>query len=389
MIGAPTHPSLSTFPVNPMKSKLLLVLVVTAGFVRLAAASDPVTIGASQGARQPQLAIDGRDGIHLAFGSEGGIYYSQSTDRGATFSDPVRVAQLKALSLGMRRGPRLAVTKDAIVISAIGGSLGGGRDGNLVAWRSTDHGQSWQGQVQINDTTASAREGLHAMAASPNGDVYSVWLDLRNKRTQLIGSRSTDGGATWSDNVLVYESPDGSICECCHPSAAYGDSDALYVLWRNSLAGNRDMYWTKSTDGGRTFGQAVKLGQQSWHLDACPMDGGAIAIGPDRQPATVWRRDKEVFISTKPLAVEQSLGRGLQPWLAANKEGLYTVWLSARPGNLFIIAPGRAYPTKLATGARDPVISASPSPSGPVAVAWETDENGRSTIKIKSLGAGP
>lgn len=369
-----------------MKSNLLLALLLTVGLVCSASGSDAVTIGASLGARQPQLAIDGRGRIHLTFGSGGAIYYSFSSDHGASYTEPVRVAKLKALALGMRRGPRIAVTKEAIMITAIGGSLGDGRDGDLFAWRSSDNGKSWHGPVQVNDTAASAREGLHATAAAGNGDAFCVWLDLRNKRTQLFGSRSTDGGTTWSENTLIYESPDGSICECCHPSVAYDQRGSLYVLWRNSLAGDRDMYWTTSNDGGRTFAKAVKLGQGSWRLDACPMDGGALAIGPNSRPAAVWRRNHDVFLSAQEPSQEQKLDRGLQPWLAANDQGLYAVWLSARPGDLYFAASADNQPIKLASHARDPVVAA--ASRGPIVVAWEADENGHPLVKAKTIARG-
>ncbi len=371
-----------------MKSKTVLALVLTAGLVRSAPASDAVTIGASLNARQPQLAVDSGGGIHLAFGSDGTVFYTSSGDRGASFSKPVAVASVKALALGMRRGPRIAVSNGDLVITAIGGSLGGGRDGDLFAWRSADHGKSWQGPVQVNDTTASAREGLHALAAAPNGDFFCVWLDLRNQRTQLFGSRSTDGGATWSKNTLIYESPEGSICECCHPSVVYDRNSALHVLWRNSLDGNRDMYWTKSTDGGHTFAKAVRFGKQSWQLDACPMDGGAIAIAPGGQPAAVWRRDQAVFLTADQPTSERRIGAGLQPWLAANGQGLYAVWLGARPGDLYFLPPGDNSPTKLASHARDPVIVAAAEATGPLIVAWETDESGRGAIKVQTISRG-
>jgi hypothetical protein len=235
----------------------------------------------------------------------------------------------------------------------------------------------------VNDVTASAREGLHALASAPGGNLYCVWLDLRDKRTQLFGSRSIDGGATWSENVLVYESPDGSICECCHPSVVYDGRGRLHVLWRNSLGGDRDMYHTTSNDGGSTFAKAAKLGLGSWRLDACPMDGGAIAIGPDNVPATTWRRDRDVFLTTKDPSQERKLGRGLQPWLAAADRGLFAVWIRSRPGDLYLLAPGDDEPTRLASQARDPVVAA--VPRGPVVVAWETDEDGQPVIKVKAL----
>ena len=52
------------------------------------------------------------------------------------------------------------------------------------------------------------------------GALFAAWLDKRGKGTQLYGARSTDGGATWSKNIPIYKSPEGTICECCHPSIA-------------------------------------------------------------------------------------------------------------------------------------------------------------------------
>ena len=65
----------------------------------------------------------------------------------------------------------------------------------------------------------------------------------------LMGSLSKDGGKTWSPNQLVYASPDGHICECCHPTAYVGPKGELYAMWRNWLGGSRDMYYAVSTDG--------------------------------------------------------------------------------------------------------------------------------------------
>src|SRR4029434_6883546 len=104
-------------------------------------------------------------------------------------------------------------------------------------------------------------------------------------------------GATWSENSLVYKSPDRSVCECCHPSVIYDDQGRLHVMWRNSLGGNRDMFWASSDDNGKSFKPAVKLGVGSWKLDACPMDGGAMAVARDGKLAAAWRRDKEVFLT--------------------------------------------------------------------------------------------
>ncbi|MDX1962009.1 MAG: sialidase family protein [Pirellulales bacterium] len=306
------------------------------------AAGEPVSvvpIDSQMVPRQPQVAVDLRGMIHLVFSSQNEIYYTTSVDQGKSFHKPSLVAKPSMLALGMRRGPRIAISEKAIAISAIGGELGGGRDGDLWSWRSEDQGKTWQGPVQVNDAKISARECLHAMAASPDGELFCTWLDLRNKRTELWGLSSNDKGATWSKNVLVYQSPDGSICECCHPSATYDKQGRLAVLWRNSFAGNRDMYMALTLDHGKTFAAPSKLGQGAWELDSCPMDGGALTATADGKYAAVWRRKNSLFATQNDQSTEQFLEDGLQPWLAAYPNRHLHLWIQKRLGDLWLLTP--------------------------------------------------
>jgi hypothetical protein len=76
---------------------------------------------------------------------------------------------------------------------------------------------------------------------------------------------------------------------------AFDGRGAIHVQWRNALAGSRDMYVATSSDGGKSFGKASKLGSGTWPLNACPMDGGSIAALGE-QFTTVWRREKSVYL---------------------------------------------------------------------------------------------
>jgi len=363
----------------------LLSIACFLSLLGFAYAGDSVTIETPHGARQPQVCIDATGSIHLAFGADGQVFYTCSTDDGVTYRKPTQVAKLGSLALGMRRGPRIAVSSNAIVISAIGGSKDQKGDGNLYTWRSKDQGESWQEPIQVNDVNDSAREGLHGMAAGANGDLYCTWLDLRHEGTQIFGSRSTDGGATWSKNGLVYKSPDGTVCECCHPSVALDATGTIYVMWRNLLDGNRDMYLATSHDHGETFEPALKLGEGSWHLNACPMDGGSIATSAKGKIIAVWRRDHEVFLTGGGYLKEQRLGIGMQPWVAADQRQLYAVWLSSRSGRLYLAKSARDEPVELADHAQFPVVAAHATGQGPVVVAWESQGETGALIKITKI----
>src|SRR5882724_10898068 len=130
--------------------------------------------------RQPQLAATA-DMVAVTFGADKSIYFSASRDRGQTFSAPVKVAEAPMLMLGRHRGPRVAITPSAIVISAVVSNEAPApaaagphkhvtpSGGDLKAWRSTDGGKTWSGGVSINDEPTAAREGLHSMAAGGDG----------------------------------------------------------------------------------------------------------------------------------------------------------------------------------------------------------------------------
>jgi hypothetical protein len=215
-------------------------------------------------ARQPQVAVDPAGKVYLVFGVEDAIYCTVSEDGGTSYRLPVKVAEEGSLSLGMRRGPRVAATGSGVIVTAIYGKVGRGKDGDLLAWRSTDGGKTWPGPVKVNRVEGSAREGLHGMAAAPDGTISCVWIDLREGKSQVYGTASTDGGVTWQPDRLIYASPEGNICPCCQPVAAFDPRGNLHVMWRNDLAGARDMYLVSSPDGGRTFGSPRKLGEGTW-----------------------------------------------------------------------------------------------------------------------------
>jgi hypothetical protein len=310
--------------------------------------------------KQPQLAA-ANGVVALTFGSGNAVMFTASKDNGETFSKPVMVAEVPGLSLGRHRGPRVAISGKTILVSAIPGT----GDGNLLLWRSGDGGRNWSKPATINDAPTSAREGLHAMSADDSGHAAMVWLDDRAKRKQLYGAFSSDAGATWSKNVLLYESPDGTICQCCHPSLAAIGKGEFAVMFRNFLGGNRDMYLLRVREG-QVVAKAERLGLESWTLNACPMDGGGVAIDNGRV-VTAWRRGMEIFLA-EPGQKEKKLGGGMDVALAANHGETFVLW--TQRGAVVRVSGGTT--EVLGEGGAFPVITS--LPGGGALAAWE--ENG-------------
>lgn len=315
---------------------------------------------ASQPYKQPQLAA-GHGLVAMTFGAGHNIYFAPSTDGGKSFAKPVKVAEAGALALGRHRGPRLAILKGTLVIAAVIGTAK--QAGTLATFRSTDQGLTWRRAADINDVPDSAREGLHAIAAGPDGSLFATWLDLRTKGMKLYGARSTDGGLTWSKNVEVYASPSGSTCECCHPSLTIDTNNRIWVLWRNALEGNRDMYVTYSDDG-KHFSPASKQGKGAWKLEACPMDGGAFTVS-NNHVSSAWRRESSIYLAL-PGQTEQLLGPGKDVAMASTPRGHSTAWTQGT--NVVALNPGLKEPQILGPGA---FVSLLALPNGQVLAAWE------------------
>lgn len=282
-------------------------------------------------AAEPQMAVKGPM-VALTFGAGSAIYFSASHDGGKTFGAPVKVSLETVLPLNRHRGPHIAIAGSTIVITAVAGkTLSEGKhahglptDGDLFVYRSMDGGKSWSTGSVINDVPSAPTEGLHTLAAGTKGQLFAAWLDHRGGNgTKLYGATSTDGGATWSKNVLIYKSPDGTICECCAPSAAFSADGQVEVMFRNWLGGSRDLYLARSKDGVN-FSAPEKLGKGTWQLNACPMDGGGVAI-LDGKTFTAWRRAEDVFLA-QPGREEMRLGEGKDVALAAAGGGAVVAW---------------------------------------------------------------
>jgi hypothetical protein len=358
---------------------MLIAMLVSASPI---SAASPLTVAVGTKAdapKQPQLAITPDKTVHLIYGQADAVYYAASTDEGRSFSKAEPAFSCPNMSLGMRRGPRIAMGPAGPVVTAIGGKQGKGRDGDILAWARAETGE-WKKFGRVNDVEGSAREGLHNMTAGKDGQLWCCWLDLRSGKTELYVARSTDGGSRWDTNRLAYRSPNGSICECCHPSIVADPQGRIHVLFRNQLGGNRDMYVVSSEDG-ETFGNARPLAQSQWMLNACPMDGGMISIASDQTVWSAYRQKEQLYLSDG--RNEAALGRGEQPTIACLKKQPLVLWTKGRVGEL-MLQSGDAPPRRLGSDARDPVIAAAAAGLFGIA-AWEAVTEDGTEIRVLHL----
>lgn len=145
------------------------------------------------------------------------------------------------------------------------------------------------------------------------------------------------------------------------------------------------MYVVSSKDQGETFGPGERLGIQQWRLNACPMDGGMMAITPSGEIITAWRRAGTIFTSTRSSEPEMSLGNGEQPWIASNTNGTYVAWITKRDGELRLVKVGKDNPIKIADKARDPIIVANDGDNSIAYLFWEQQSGEGVSIMGRSI----
>jgi hypothetical protein len=334
-----------------MKPVLFLLALYFSG-------SHPTTIGKGE---QPRLSRDSKGVVRVVYGQKEKIFCATSIDNGQTFSTPTLVAEVPGMHLGMSRGPQVASSAKYSIITAMD------KNGNIHWFRLNHSSGSWQDMGTINDTPGSAPEGLMGLTADKEDNFYAVWLDIRTgKHNQIYFSSLAGNSKAWSPNRLLYQSPDGHVCECCKPNVS-AEGKNIAVMFRNWLDGSRDLYLIQSTDQGQSFGKAKKLGEGTWKLNGCPMDGGGVAIDVSGVIHTVWQR-KGVVYYCRPDQEERSLGEGRACSIASNGK---TAVISMQKGDtLKLIHPGQNLTTVIGTGS---FLQSFPLPGNSILCVWEQD----------------
>lgn len=250
--------------------------------------------------KMPNIVKDRSSNIHVVYGTGDSIMYVSSKN-GKQFTSPALIAVLPKLFASSMRGPQIAATSDGIVVTACTNT------GNIFSFNKEGSGK-WTKARKVNDIDESAKEALMALGADGNA-AFAVWLGVKDPKGQNVyGAKSTDGGKTWSKNMIVYASPDGTVCECCKPSVVV-KGNVVSVMFRNWLNGNRDLYVSTSANGGNSFKDVQKLGTGSWKLNGCPMDGGGLAMNNNGSIETVWRREGKIYAAALGMP-EKEIGQG-------------------------------------------------------------------------------
>lgn len=252
-------------------------------------------------------------------GGETDIFAATSRDAGQTFSAPVRVntkagdarvngEQPPRVALRARAGgqPEVAVVWTT---KAASGTV-------LLSATSTDGGRTFGASTLVPGSDAPGNRGWEGLGVGPDGRFLSVWLDhrkLADPQQQAMAGEHHHGDSASAkpaaaapkdgvamaqlsqlyvaalDGSLAGKGVTGGVCYCCKTAIAAGSGNSLYLAWRHVYPNNmRDIAFTVSRDGGKTFAPPVRVSEDKWQLEGCPDDGPSMAVDPQGAVHIVW-----------------------------------------------------------------------------------------------------
>lgn len=273
----------------PAFHRLAAIILLAATLMALLAVWAPTGSGAAPGdlldvranqvttadQHEPTLAVNPTDPNNVLVAAKDWrtgpkqVWYYRSTDGGRTWADGW--LDTAATELPNASDPVLAFAADGTAYLAyLGYNQNDLTVGGAFVARSTDGGATWQRPVQVaanDELTFHDKEWIivdRSNNPETRGNVYVSWtlfatISPRSERGDIVVSRSTDGGRTFSAPVRAslqaQDDTQGSF-------PAVGPDGTLYVLYySNSPAGRLGpgLYMAKSTDGGATFAPAVRV----------------------------------------------------------------------------------------------------------------------------------
>jgi len=235
----------------------------------------------------PALAVGSGEHLHAAWERPGsGIFYSRSLTGGADFSMPIPIA-LDSLPSETNSMARIRASRGDSAYVFWQYHLPGEPSVNKVLYsRSLNGGVSFSTPRQVRDernplSSVVKLAILGDAQVGPDGTVYVMGLQAGGPNDSVAFLRSTNGGATFA---LVGHPSAPASSGICPKSFAVGRDGTIHALI--GICGTA-LYYTRSTDGGVTWGPAANVTNANSSQVGEPR-GATIILDDTGTPVIVW-----------------------------------------------------------------------------------------------------
>ncbi len=235
---------------------------------------------------------------------KGDVYVATSRDGGRSFDAPVRVNAVAGdARVSGEIAPRVSLRPVSGAPPEIAVTWNARDTGTAIRTaRSKDGGRTFAAPVTLQAPGAAGDRGWQASAIDDAGTLHTIWLDHRGMAVDKGAARTDhkgdhDGVAMAQKSALYYGPARAGaerelfkgVCYCCKTALVAAPGGVLYAAWRHVFEGNlRDIAFTSSRDGGRTFAPMSRVHQDGWAINGCPDDGPAMAVDPAGTVHLVW-----------------------------------------------------------------------------------------------------
>lgn len=208
---------------------------------------------------------------------DGDILFSQKGPADSVFSLPIRVDDGPA---GTAQGePRIATNGEGDVFVAWTDARGGNRD---IRFARKSAGEEVFGPSVSAVLDTSGADQFDPVIAAKGDSIVIAWEDLRNSEPDIYCAYSTDGGETFTSNVMVNDFLPG--VEQHAPDAAVDSQGTLYVVWEDKRSGSPEIYIARNENWSGPFSAGVLV----YDTAALEQRAPSIAAGPGDCVDVVW-----------------------------------------------------------------------------------------------------
>lgn len=129
-------------------------------------------------------------------------------------------------------------------------------------------GNTFSDAITISDSTGDCRDSDSTLegattAIGPQGEIYAVWSGAN----KLWFDKSTDGGKTWGEDRILADHVAGWDMKMPNIHRANGMpflacdtvQNILYMTWADEYSGNADIWLMYSRDGGVNWSERIRL----------------------------------------------------------------------------------------------------------------------------------
>ena len=213
---------------------------------------------------RPDIAVDKYGNLYAVWhdarkpGTD--IYFSKSIDGGNTWSPNLYINSPN----DYEQFPSIDVDKNNGYVYIAWTSEYSNSDGDIIFARSVDGGDSFETPVYVNDTLSTeTHQNSCDIAVSGSGEIYVCWVDGRNKidgydDEDIYCAKSTNNGLSFGQDVKVSDDTENGYQ--INPSITVDASGNIYIAWRDSRRSSADdIYFAKSTNKGVSFDKNIRV----------------------------------------------------------------------------------------------------------------------------------